>query len=39
VRRLSYPDAEASANTTNYNNAATAIGGDKLYSRVFWDIP
>jgi hypothetical protein len=39
IRRLSYPDAEASANTVNYNNAATAIGGDKLSSRVFWDIP
>jgi hypothetical protein len=36
-RRLSYPDAEASANTANYNAAATAIGGDKLTSRVFWD--
>jgi len=37
VRRLSYPDAEASANTANYNDAASAIGGDKLTSRVFWD--
>ena len=37
VRRLSYPDAEASANTANYNAASTAIGGDKLTSRVFWD--
>ena len=39
VRRLSYPDAEASANTTNYSAAAAAIGGDKLTVRVFWDIP
>jgi len=39
ARRLSYPDAEASANTANYNNASTAIGGDKLTSRVFWDTP
>ncbi len=39
VRRLSYPDAEASANTANYNAAAYAIGGDKLSARVFWDIP
>jgi len=39
VRRLSYPDVEASANTTNYNTAATAIGGDKLTSKVFWDTP
>jgi hypothetical protein len=39
VRRLSYPDVEASANTTNYQAAATAIGGDKLTSKVFWDNP
>lgn len=39
VRRLSYPDVESSANTANYKAAATAIGGDKLTSRVFWDIP
>lgn len=39
VHRLSYPDGEASANTANYNAAATAIGGDKLTSRVFWDTP
>lgn len=39
VRRLSYPDLEASANTANYNAGAAAIGGDKLTSRVFWDIP
>ncbi|OSZ77883.1 SusD/RagB family nutrient-binding outer membrane lipoprotein [Chitinophagaceae bacterium IBVUCB2] len=39
ARRLSYPDLEASANTANYNAASTAIGGDKLSSRVFWDKP
>jgi hypothetical protein len=37
IRRLSYPDLEASSNTANYNAGATAIGGDKLSSRVFWD--
>lgn len=37
VRRLSYPDAEASANGANYQAAAAAMGGDKLTSRVFWD--
>ncbi|HEX6168826.1 MAG TPA: SusD/RagB family nutrient-binding outer membrane lipoprotein [Chitinophagaceae bacterium] len=37
VRRLSYPDVEASANTANYNAAKTAIGDDKLSTRVFWD--
>jgi hypothetical protein len=39
ARRLSFPDLEASSNTTNYNAAAAAIGGDKLTSRVFWDTP
>jgi hypothetical protein len=39
VRRFSYPDVEASANTANYQAAASAIGGDKLISRVFWDTP
>jgi hypothetical protein len=39
VRRMSYPDAESSANTVNYQAASSAIGGDKLTSRVFWDIP
>ncbi len=39
ARRLSYPDVEASANTVNYTAAATAMGGDKITSRVFWDTP
>jgi len=39
VRRLSYPDVEASANTANYNAAKTAMGDDKLTIRVFWDKP
>jgi hypothetical protein len=39
ARRLSYPNLEASSNTTNYNTASAAIGGDKLSSRVFWDTP
>src|SRR5690606_34734698 len=37
ARRLSYPDREASANAENYSMAASAIGGDNLVSRVFWD--
>src|SRR5690606_2337640 len=37
ARRLSYPDREASANAENYAMAASAIGGDNLVSRVFWD--
>ena len=39
VRRMSYPNVEASANTANYQAAASAIGGDKLTSKVFWDNP
>jgi hypothetical protein len=39
VRRLSYPDIEGSANAANYQAGSAAIGGDKLTSRVFWDIP
>ena len=39
VRRMSYPNVEASANTANYNAAVSAIGGDKLTSKVFWDNP
>ncbi len=39
VRRLTYPDAESSANTANYQAASAAIGGDKLTVRVFWDTP
>ncbi|MEN9884620.1 MAG: hypothetical protein RLZZ420_1837 [Bacteroidota bacterium] len=38
ARRMSYPDVEASANTKNYQAASSAIGGDKISSRVFWDI-
>ena len=39
VRRLSYPDVEASTNTANYNAAKIAMGDDKLTIRVFWDKP
>jgi hypothetical protein len=39
VRRLTYPDEEASRNTANYNTAIQAYGGDKLTGKVFWDIP
>lgn len=37
VRRMSYPDREASANSQSYA-AAIAIRPDDLTSRVFWDI-
>lgn len=36
--RLQYPTLEATTNGTNYAKAATAIGGDKLTTKVFWDI-
>ena len=39
VRRLSYPDVEASTNTANYNAAKIAMGDDNLTIRVFWDKP
>jgi hypothetical protein len=39
ARRLTYPDREGSANAANYQTASTAIGGDNLTGRVFWDIP
>ncbi|WP_343680830.1 SusD/RagB family nutrient-binding outer membrane lipoprotein [Chryseobacterium arthrosphaerae] len=36
--RLQYPTLEATTNGSNYAKASTAIGGDKLTTRVFWDI-
>ncbi len=38
-RRFSYPDAEGSSNAANYAEAASAMGGDNILSRVFWDVP
>lgn len=38
IRRFSYPEREASANSENYLNAAAAMDGDNLLSRVFWDV-
>lgn len=35
--RMQYPIREQTLNPTNYNAAATAIGGDKLTTRLFWD--
>ncbi|WP_020604641.1 SusD/RagB family nutrient-binding outer membrane lipoprotein [Spirosoma spitsbergense] len=35
--RYTYPNSEQNANITNYTAAATAIGGDKLTTKVFWD--
>lgn len=36
--RFTYPIPEQNLNTANYNAAATAIGGDKVNTKLFWDI-
>jgi len=35
--RFTYPILEQNINTSNYNAASTAIGGDKVTTRLFWD--
>lgn len=35
--RLLYPVTEQSTNPTNYQAASTAIGGNLLYTKIFWD--
>ncbi|HYW34814.1 MAG TPA: SusD/RagB family nutrient-binding outer membrane lipoprotein [Balneolaceae bacterium] len=35
--RFTYPISEQNRNTANYNQAAQAIGGDKLTTKLFWD--
>ncbi len=35
--RYTYPVQEQNLNTNNYNAAATAIGGDKVETKLFWD--
>ena len=37
-RRYIYPNTESAINTTNYEAASSAMGGDALDSRVFWDV-
>ncbi|OWK74719.1 hypothetical protein CBW16_04790 [Flavobacteriaceae bacterium JJC] len=37
VYRITYSNNEYSTNTTNVNAAATAIGGDKYTTKIFWD--
>ena len=38
-RRFTYPQTEASTNTGNYNAAVSRlIGGDKMSSRMWWDV-
>ena len=35
--RWTYPSEEQTVNGTNWQAASTAIGGDKLTTRIFWD--
>ncbi len=35
--RFTYPVVEQNLNTSNYNAAANAIGGDKVTTKIFWD--
>jgi hypothetical protein len=35
--RFTYPVQEQNLNTDSYNRAATAIGGDKTDTKLFWD--
>jgi hypothetical protein len=35
--RMTYPSVEQNLNSANYNAAASAIGGDKVNSKIFWD--
>lgn len=35
--RMTYPIREQTLNATNYSAAASAIGGDKLSTKIFWD--
>lgn len=37
-KRLVYPVNEQTVNGTNYQAASTAIGGDRLATKVFWDV-
>ena len=36
--RLTYPTVELSLNETNLKSAGTAIGGDELETKLFWDV-
>lgn len=35
--RFTYPIGEQTLNNANYTSAASAIGGDNLYTKLFWD--
>lgn len=36
--RYTYPVQEQNLNTSNYNAAATAMGGDLVTKKIFWDV-
>jgi hypothetical protein len=36
--RFTFPVNEQTLNADNYNQAASAVGGDFLYTKLFWDI-
>lgn len=36
--RFTYPSDEQNFNEANYNEAANAIGGDELTTKLFWDV-
>jgi len=36
--RFTYPILEQNINTSNYNTASAAIGGDEVTTKLFWDI-
>jgi Susd and RagB outer membrane lipoprotein len=35
--RYTYPVQEQNLNVTNYTEAASAIGGDEVTTKIFWD--
>ena len=35
--RFTFPIEEQNLNTNSYNEAATAVGGDKVSTKLFWD--
>lgn len=37
-KRFTYPINEQTLNGANYSQAAAAIGGDKLTTKIFWDV-
>ena len=36
--RFTYPILEQNINTSNYNTASAAIGGDEVTTKLFWDL-